>query len=278
MLTLTRGTLIAHPVNLGLERTKTKYRVGAVSYLNTTPLVWGMLHGSQRELVDLSFSLPAVCAQQVEDGNTRIGLVPVAEVARQRLEIVPGVGISCLGAVRSILLLSQVPFRQISTLAADDSSRTSVQLARVILRERFGVEPRIEAFKPELAEMMKQADAALIIGDPALRISPDETPYHWLDLGEEWHTLTHLPMVFAVWAGKAKLPLAELSELTRQSYEFGKQRIAQIAAGEFAQRGISHQLADEYLRRYIRYEIGPQEQRGLEAFFELAGLTEGARL
>ena len=246
--------------------------------MNTTPLVWGMLHGPQRQLVELSLAIPAICAQQVEAGKTQIGLVPVAEVARQGLEIVPGVGITCLGAVRSILLFSRVPWENVRTLAADASSRTSVQLARVILRERFGVEPRITAKQPELETMLAQADAALIIGDPALRIDPLQTPYEWLDLGQEWFSLTKLPMVFAVWAGKPKLPLEELSELTRDSYEFGKARLSEIIASEYAQRGISHELADQYLRHYIRFEIGPQEQRGLETFFELARLTEGARL
>jgi chorismate dehydratase len=255
-----------------------KYRVGAVGYLNTTPLVWGMLHGPQRKQVDLTLATPAVCAREVEEGRTQIGLVPVAEVARQGLEIVPGVGIACVGAVRSILLFSRVPWERVRTLAADSSSRTSVQLARVILRERFGIEPQITAYQPDLEAMLKQADAALIIGDPALRIDPRRTAYEWLDLGQEWFSLTQLPMVFAVWAGKPELPVEELSELTRGSYEFGKERLTEIIANEFGKREISHELADEYLRRYIRFEIGPQERRGLEAFFELARLTEGAAL
>ena len=255
-----------------------KYRVGAVGYLNTTPLVWGMLHGPQRDSVELSLSIPAICAEKVESGASLFGLVPVAEVARQGLEILPGLGISCLGAVRSILLFSRVPFKEIRTLAADASSRTSVQLARVILRERYGVEPSITAQQPALTTMMEQADAALIIGDPALVIEPEKTPYHWLDLGEEWHQLTNLPMVFAVWAGKPNLPTRGLSELTRGSYEFGKAHLSGIIASEYTKRGISHALADEYLRRYIRFEIGQSETRGLETFFELAGLTEGARL
>ena len=203
--------------------------------------------------------------------------MPIAEVARQDLQIVPGVGISCLGAVRSILLFAKVPWKHITTLAADTSSRTSVQLARVILRERFGVEPYITTHEPNLDNMMREADAALIIGDPALRIDPHKTPYDWLDLGQEWFNLTKLPMVFAAWAGKPKLPLEELSELTRASYDFGKVRLAEIAAAEYAKRGISLELAGEYLRHYIRFEIGPREEQGLETFFELARLTEGTR-
>ncbi len=237
-----------------------------------------MLHGPQRDAVDLSFAIPSICAQEIEQGVCEIGLVPVAEVARQGLEIVPGLGITCLGAVRSILLFSRVPWAQVHTLAADTSSRTSVQLARVILREKFGVEPEISSHEPDLAAMMRHADSALIIGDPALHIDPSKTPYEWLDLGQEWFNLTKLPMVFALWAGKPKLALHELIEVTRGSYEFGRAHLAEIIERESLERGFSQALADEYLRRNIRFEIGPRERQGLETFFELARLTEGATL
>lgn len=252
------------------------YRIGAVSYLNTVPLVWGMLHGPQRQQVDLSFSIPAICAEEVEQDKIQIGLVPVAEVARQALEIVPGVGISCCGAVRSILLFSRVPWLRVRTLAADLSSRTSVQLARILLRERFGVEPEIAPYAPDLGRMLSEADAALVIGDPALRLSPEELPYEWLDLGSEWLALTKLPMVFAAWAGKPGLPLQPLEAITRGSYTFGKERIDEIVVSEHTGRGISRELADRYLHRHIRFEIGREEQQGLEAFLDLANL-EGVR-
>src|SRR5882762_8070883 len=112
-----------------------------------------MLHGREREQVELSFSIPSACSHDVECGMVDIGLVPVAEIARQGLEAVPGVGISCRGAVRSILLISRVPWREVRTLAADLGSRTSVELARVILRERFGVMPEITAQEPKLVRM-----------------------------------------------------------------------------------------------------------------------------
>lgn len=234
-----------------------------------------MLYGPQRSSVNLRFSIPAICAQEVEQGLTQIGLVPVAEIARQDLEIVPGVGIACRGEVRSILLFSRVPWRKVRTLAADSSSRTSVQLARVILRERYGADPEVIPQSPELESMLAQQDAALVIGDPALRIEPKTLPYEWLDLGVEWFALTGLPMVFAAWAGKPGLPLQALRDLTRGSYEFGRERIADIARAEHAARNVTQELARRYLSEYIRFEIGQEEEKGLDAFLELAGLTQG---
>jgi predicted solute-binding protein len=122
--------------------------------------------------------------------------------------------------------------------------------------------------------MLRDADAALVIGDPALRLEPTQLPYQWLDLAGEWQSLTGLPFVFAAWAGKPGLPLHRLSELTVASYHFGKERIAEIVQSEAGPRGISEALADVYLRHHLWYELGPQEYRGLEAFLKLAGLAE----
>jgi chorismate dehydratase len=231
-----------------------------------------MLRGPQQSAVELSFSIPSDCARDVEEGLVDIGLVPVAEIARQEMEVVPGVGISCQGAVRSILLLARVPWKQIKSLAADASSRTSVELARVILRERYGVEPRITRQQPSLEDMLATADAALIIGDPALRIEPGASGYEWLDLGAEWFEFTRLPFVFAAWAGKPGIATDALAKITIDSYSFGKARLDEIVDCEHASRGISKELAHRYLNQHIRFEIGRAEQRGLEAFLELADL------
>ena len=246
------------------------FKLSAVGYLNPVPLVWGMLHGPQRSHVDLRFSVPSECAQQVEEGEAELGLVPVAEIARQSLEIVPGVGIACLGAVRSILLFAKRPWQGVQSVAVDCCSRTSVQLARVILREKFGVEPELVPHPPNLEQMMKTADAALVIGDPALRIDPLALSYECLDLGHEWFALTGLPMVFATWAGKPGLPLEAISKITVGSYHFGRERLAEIARLEHDKRGITYELAHRYLSRHIRYELGPRELLGLTTFLELA--------
>lgn len=246
-------------------------RVCAVSYLNTLPLVWGALHGPQKGQCKLDFALPAGCADALAADTADIGIVPVAELLRLPLEIVPGLGIACFGQVRSILLAAKTALSQIRTLAADTSSRTSVQLARIILRERYGVEPEIRPHAPVLDEMLAVCDAALVIGDPALRIDPAASTVTMLDLGEEWRLLTGLPMVFAVWACQPWLDPLRYEELFRGSYEYGRARVDEIAAQEAALRGVSEELAREYLTRYIRFEIGEAEREGLRTFLQYAG-------
>lgn len=250
------------------------FTICAVNYLNTVPLVWGMLHGPQRQEAQLRFEIPSICADTIERGEAQIGLVPVVEVARQKLDVVHGYGIACHGAVRSILLISRKPVREIRTLAADSSSRTSVHLARVILREAYGTRPEIVAHAPELRPMLEECDAALLIGDAALAVDPYTLPFETLDLGAEWYALTGLPMVFALWAGHALGSDHQLSRILEGSYRYGCDHVDQIVDQEFARRGITRELAHEYLTRYIHFEIAETEYKGLETFLELAGLEQ----
>ena len=107
-----------------------------------------MLHGDERGLFELSFAIPAECADRLADGRADIGIVPSVELNRQKLEIIPGTGIACHGPVRSILLISKVPFERIRTLATDASSRTSVALSRIVLAKKYGVEPQLYSETP----------------------------------------------------------------------------------------------------------------------------------
>jgi chorismate dehydratase len=248
-------------------------RICAVNFLNTVPLVWGLLQQRGRENVDLSFALPSLCSDSVADGHADIGLVPLIEIARQGLEIVPGVGICCEGPVRSILLVSRVPFASIRTLAADSSSRTSVQLARLILRERYGANPALLEHPPDLDQMLAHADAALIIGDPALRLDPAHLPYQTLDLGAEWYAHTGLPMVFAAWAGKPPLDTPRLERLFTESYEFGRAHLDDIVSTESHKHGVSVEFARHYLTAHIHFPLGAKEYRGMNTFLELAGFA-----
>ena len=242
----------------------------AVSYLNTTPLVWGMLHGPQRDQFDLEFAIPAVCADRLASGAADIGIVPSFELTRQNLETIPGAGIACHGAVRSILLISSRPAAQIRTLAADSSSRTSVELARVILSHKYGAHPQLIRLAPNLDAMLQSADAALIIGDPALRIDPARLPYHAYDLGAEWVEMTGLPMVFAVWAARPGLLSADLAGAFLGSCRYGRERIEAIVSAEAPRREFAPDLVREYLSRHIVHELSPRDYKGMELFLRYA--------
>lgn len=237
-----------------------------------------MLHGPQRDLFDLEFCLPSECADRLSGGRADIGIVPSIELARQGLELIPGAGIASRGAVRSILLVTKVPPERIRTLAADSSSRTSVVLARMVLDRRYGACPRVLSLAPDLPSMLEAADAALLIGDPALRLDPEAA----LDLGAEWMAMTGLPMVFAVWGCRPAVASDDLAEAFAASCRFGREHLEEIARREAPPRQLSETLAREYLSRHIVNELGEKEYEGLRLFlrfardFDMVETSEGA--
>lgn len=255
-----------------------KPRVCAVSYLNTVPLVWGLQHSAApalRNTFDLRFALPSECADQLASGQADIGIVPVIEMARQGLDYFPGTGIACHGPVRSILLVSKVPFREIRTLATDSGSRTSAMLAQVILAERFGVKPRVFSHPADLAQMLGQADAALLIGDAALRVDPatmplETPPLQALDLGAEWVAMTGLPMVFAVWAGRKEVIHEPYGEIFLESCRYGLAHMDDIVRAEAPARQFSEDLVRRYLTHHIVFELGKKDYEGMRLYIQHA--------
>lgn len=260
--------------------------VCAVSYLNAAPLVWGLLHGPQRGVFDVRFATPSACANQLRTGQVDAGLVPVVELARQPdLLVVPGCSVSCQGPVRSILLVSKKPFDAIESLAADTNSRTSTGLAQILAAHLHGLRPKVRPYPPRLDEMLKIADAALIIGDPALRIDPAldswrGAPVHVYDLGTVWEELTGLPMVFAVWAVKRLADTRGIPDTLLASAEYGRARIEEIAVAESARLGFETEAVRRYLTRNVRYRLGAREREAMALYLRLAaelGLAEAPR-
>jgi chorismate dehydratase len=249
-------------------------RVCAVSFLNTVPLVWGMLHGKEKEVFDLSFSVPSVCADRVEQGDADIGIIPVAEIQRLGLPYFSDVGIACRGPVRTILLITKTDPCKIRTLAADSSSRTSVMLARVVLSRKYGCRPHIRTAAPDLESMLANADAALIIGDPALRIDPSRLPYQVLDLGEEWTNMTSCPMIFALWSGPAQFMTEANRRAFQGSLRYGLAHLDEIIRISELERALPSELIRAYLTRHIVFELGPKDLRGLETFWSYCAQLE----
>ena len=247
-----------------------KPKVCAVSFLNTVPLAYGMVQGPQRDLVELTFAVPSVCAERVGSGVADVGLVPVIEMDSQGLTPVPGIGIASRGAVRSILLISRVPFRRIRTLAADMNSRTSVMLARIILSRCFGTEPEVTAMPADLDAMLTRCDAALVIGDAALAIDPEQLGLPYLDLGQAWFDMTGLPFVFAMWAGYKPQITTELARVLKDSCLCGLGALDRIIEEEAARRTMPRGMVDHYLRSNIVFELGDAEHAGLELYLRYA--------
>ena len=252
----------------------TRPTVCAVSYLNTVPLVWGIEHGAQAAMFRLTFALPSECARQLAASEADIGIVPVAALLDGDYDVFRGTGIACHGAVRTILLISKVPFKKIQSVAMDSGSRSSVMLTRIILRERYGVEPEWHTQPADLGPMLERAAACLIIGDPALRLDPAALAgqgFTVADLGAEWMAMTGLPMVFAVWAGRKGVITPEREQAFVDSYFSGKSNMEEIVRAESARRGIAPDLVREYLTRYIVFELGENEYAGMDRYLSQVG-------
>ncbi|MCW5966212.1 MAG: menaquinone biosynthesis protein [Bryobacterales bacterium] len=244
-------------------------RVCAVSYLNTAPLIYSLQQAPSLSIL-LEMAVPAVCAERLRAGKADIGLVPVAEIARQHLAILGNVGIASDGPVRSILMFARKPWREVRTLAGDSSSRTSVLLAQILLRERYHAAVSMHPHPPEIDAMLATHDAALIIGDSALRLDPARLPYSCLDLGDEWRRHTGLPMVFAAWAGTPSVVAATSPQPFSDSLLAGLANLEDIVDKEAPLRGISHALALDYLRSHIRFRLGEREFAGMQEFLNRA--------
>ena len=232
-----------------------------------------MLHSGDPALRDafaVRFEVPSACAELLKAGEADIGIVPVIEMARNEWEYYRGTGIACHGPVRSILLVSQVPFRQIRTLATDSGSRTSVMLARVILAERYGATPKVVSRAPDLAAMLEDHDAALLIGDAALRVEPAGLPFELLDLGGAWVEMTGLPFVFAVWAGRAEAIQAKWERVFVESCRYGLARVEEMVKAEAAARGFAEDLIRRYFTRHIVYELNDRDFEGMNLYLKKA--------
>src|SRR4029450_7515510 len=183
------------------ERRPGPIRLGAVSYLNTGPLVDGL--ELQPERFEIRFDVPSRCATLLHEHQVDLGLIPSIEYLHGAdYRIVPGVAIASSGPVASVALYSPLEIADIKTIALDISSRTRVALLKVLCARWFEIHPAFVPMAPDLSEMLKACDAALVIGDNALFTEHEALGLNKIDLGEEWAGMTGLPFVYAFWAGR----------------------------------------------------------------------------
>ncbi|MGH9328358.1 MAG: menaquinone biosynthetic enzyme MqnA/MqnD family protein [Terriglobia bacterium] len=246
-------------------------RISVVQYLNTAPLAWGMLHGQQQGRFEIEFTLPARCADDLRARKADAGIIPSIEYLRiEGLEIVPGISIASKECVKSVIVVSKAPLEEVRTVAMDNSSRTSVALTTILLRKFYNRNFKAIPADPNPAAMLRQADAALLIGDPALKLSSAGSAFHIYDLAALWKKFTGLPFVFALWAGHRESGIGKLSREFTASRDYGLAHIPEIAK-EYAPRlAMSPEEIEIYLTQNIDYTLDEDNLKGLSVFFELA--------
>jgi chorismate dehydratase len=251
-----------------------RLRISAISYLNTAPLMWDFEQGRPGENFEIAYTVPSQCAAELQRGAADIGIIPSAAYASiPELSILPGVAIASKQAVRSILLVSRKPMDEIRTVALDNSSLTSVALTRVLFEKYWGGAREVSSLAPNLEKMLDRHDAALLIGDPALKV--DRTKYQTWDLAEEWIRFTGKPFVFAFWAVRQdalKASSLDLAAIFQESRDHGLEpaNLTQIAKTWAPKIGLQEDDVVQYLTTNIYYYLDGACLEGLRLFYQYA--------
>lgn len=246
-----------------------KLRVGIVDYLNSKPLAWGFLKGHHANLFAPELHPPARVARLLSDGALDVGLIPSIEVARiPGLEVLPGLCVAAEREVRSVLLVSREPLERVRRIALDANSRTSVALLRILCADRFGIAPEFTVQAADVERMLAGAEAALVIGDPALQV--DRERYRVHDLAGEWRALTGLPFVFAVWAVRSSVDFPDLAVYFKNSLRHGLASLDSLVRESAAELGLDTEVIHRYLTEHLRFFLGDEERKALGEFYRRA--------
>jgi chorismate dehydratase len=272
-----------------------KLRVSVVEYLNTAPLVWGFTDGPLAGRYDLNFTVPSLCAESVRKGESDIGIIPAIEF--QRMEGVVGfadMAIASKREVRSLLVVSKRPIDRVRTMALDTSSRSTAALVRLLAKHRWKIEPEFSDAAPDPSAMLERSDAALVIGDPALRISvkmdalhaktpsgdeacctddPDAAPVPGVrmlfvyDVVSEWRAWTGLPAVLAFWVARRDVATPEIAADFLASKLYGTSHIPDIARQASDQLQLPEKAIVSYLRDNIHFDLDQENLAGLDRYY-----------
>jgi chorismate dehydratase len=255
-------------------------RIAASTYLNSAPLVYSFTRGFlRRKYAFVGDEAPSRCAAMLAAGECEIALIPVIEYQRiPNLLIIPEVAVAAKDRVRSVLIAARRPLEEVRRLTLDASSRTSQALAQILFRRRYGFLPECAERAPNPAigceNMLESSDAALIIGDPAMKLESlvSKLDLKIYDLAEEWRAMTGLPFVFAVWAVREET-CAAAPNLARDfiaAKREGIDHVEQIATQYANELELPGDELLDYLRDNVNYDLDEENVAGMKLYFDLA--------
>ena len=268
-----------------------------MEYLNAAPLVWSFTDGPLVGKYDLSFTVPSECAEDLRRGDADVGIIPSIEYQRiDGLVVLPGMAIASKHEVRSLLVVAKRPIELAKRIALDTSSRSTIGLVKILAREHWRIAPEFVEAAPDPEEMLRESDAALVIGDPALRISlkmealagkspsgeqccqgdPDEMPVpgfetlYVYDVIHQWREMTAKPAVLAIWAGRREAVTPEVVSDFTASKDFGLRRVREISEAASIKLDLPPRALQRYLTENIHFDLDQESLAGLHLYFEKA--------
>jgi chorismate dehydratase len=267
-----------------------RLRVAAIRFLNPAPLMWDFDHPPLAVPLatryDIESMMPAQCAERLASGTADLGLVPITAFAQSsNLRIVPGCTIASKGAIRSLLLVLRAPtgFEGVHSIAADTSSRATIAYVQIMARRFWKIRASFVPHPPDLDAMLAACDAALLIGDPALLALEDRAAREertgeellYMDLGAEWHKLTGLPWISAVWGIREDAICSAQQRDQLVSDLIGSRDAGLAHIDDLAQEWAMHievprATIHTYLSKNIHYVLDDECLEGLRRFYELA--------
>ncbi len=285
-----------------------KLRISIVEFLNTAPLVWGFTDGPLAGKYDLSFAVPSQCAEDLRAGRADVGIIPSIEYQRMDdVVALPGMAIASKHEVRSLLVVSKVPIEMAKSFALDTNSRSTVGLVRILSRRHWNIDPEFIDMPPDADQMLARADAALVIGDPALRLrlrvdalqaksstgqecccceGEDAQPIKGVetlfvyDMAQQWREMTGLPAVLAIWVARRGVLTPEMFADFQASRDYGLSHIGDIAEGAALKLELPPRELERYLTENINFSLDEENLAGLKRYYEecaRAGLIPRAR-
>jgi chorismate dehydratase len=245
-----------------------RLRIGAVHYLNSRPLVFGL--SDRAEEFELVFDLPSRLADGLAAGRLDVALIPSIELFRDpTYTIVSDACIGCCGPVLSVKLFCRRPPAEIRSVAMDEGSRTSAALVQILLRDRYGLSPRLESLPIGASIDDTDADAVLLIGDRAIHSPAAPFADVW-DLGDQWCRWSELPFVFAMWVSRSGIETTHVADVLDTARDRGVANLERIAHTEAAAAGLTVPECLSYLRDNLHFHLGPGQRKGLELFYRHA--------